>query len=229
VILNSDYSNGLISLRGSNEWVLSPRSARTLKAIPYISRSGHIHATTLAFWRCDAYELYASVASTVYKRLVNITRKIRPKSRPSRDTLIKISLVYSLENNDSWFNRTIAMLFKEHPNRLKNFVYRHIKQMDETHRFLLGQALNVASWLQRRSGLNRSKREKSAYCEVSRSNVTLVARSGLERGRLCARLNRVMNDWSSVFRGPVKHLSSAVNSVQSLLSLEVNPFRRVHP
>jgi hypothetical protein len=156
-------SNGLVVFRISERWTLDARSKRTLRAVPYIDRNGLIHATTVCWWRCSSYQLYATIVATVYKRLKHLVSGIHNRKKRCKDTnlLLKIALHYSATNDDSWYKRCLAMLYGTNKNLL-SFVYYKIKSVDANKGFLYDQALNNASWFKRHSRFSR-KCDKSTF------------------------------------------------------------------
>jgi len=189
-------SNGLFKFRTSKTWMTGIRSAKSVCKVPYIDKQGEIHATSICYWRCDATQLYASVTSTVYKRLVGMSRTVPYKKRCARDLLLKIALVYSLENDECWFRRCKAMLGKA--KDLRNFVYGFMKRMDQNKRFLFDQAQQVALWFQFRSRLPR-RRDRSTIVCANADNFETVAK-GLEVSKLEHKLSEIFAKWCSIFR-----------------------------
>lgn len=140
-------SNGLVRFRLSEKWF--PGASKRDASIPFIDHTGHIHALSLGTWRCSPPQLFATISSTVHKRLMAVTRHQNKKKRCNLDWLFKISLVYTITNNDSFFRRCLSMLKSMDPN-IRKFVYYHIKNLDANRRFLYDQALNCALWFQSR-------------------------------------------------------------------------------
>jgi len=194
-------SNGLFKFHTSNRWVSSPRAKKDVKKIPYIDQGGHMHACSIAYWRCDAYQMFSSLSSTIYKRIVGSMRKQIPYSkRCASDVILRMSLMYTLDNNDSWLRRCKGMLFSNKSKQLRSYVYYSYKQLDQTKRFLVDQAMNFALWFQFRQRIPRS-RDRSKSCVVEDATYTSFSPDGsLERSRLIHNLNEYMSRWCSVFR-----------------------------
>jgi len=197
--------------------------------VPYIDSCGRIHATSIAMWKCNAYELYGSIVSTVYKRLVNKARKIRFKYRPNKDLLLKIAALYGLFNEDNWYNRVFAMMYTSNSKHLKSLVYKRIKQMDSNTRFLLDQVLQATLWFQHRVRLVRGGRRemsKPSVCPDNYHYYPFPVNEGFVDSKVIASTNRFLFQWVSVYTHPLDQQSRAVNSVQSLLALEDNLFSK---
>jgi hypothetical protein len=214
-------SNGLFKFHSSNKWVPSPRAKTDVKKIPYIDRNGDMHAVSIAYWRCDAYQMFSSLSSTVYKRLIgNVRKRIPIKKRCTPDLLLKISLMYTLDNNDSWFRRCKGMLFSSKTKQLRDFVYYSYKHLDQTKRFLVDQAMNFALWFQFRQRIPRS-RDRSKSCVANDSTLTSFSHVGsFERSQLSHSLNDLMSRWCSVYRTSVGDILT-VDSVQWTKSMSV--------
>jgi len=156
-------SNGLVRYKASQRWYCTHQAKRRDRCVPYIDRNGLIHAHVVSTWKCTSYQLYATIASTVYKRLKSVVRSIRPKDRTRPNLLMKIAALYAIDNNDSWYNRCLAMIFQSKRKQLLAHVYRMIHTVDENKRFLLDQVFHNTLWFQSRSRRPRSlgRRDKS--------------------------------------------------------------------
>lgn len=141
-------SNGLVRFRTSEKWF--PGIPKRDYSVPFIDEWGHIHALSLGTWRCSPVQLFATICSTVYKRLRNITRTQYRKKRCNLDCLFKISLIYTITNDDSFFRRCLSMIQRMDRN-IRKFVYYNLHKMDANRRFLVDQVRNCALWFQSRA------------------------------------------------------------------------------
>lgn len=163
----SPASNGLVRFRLSEKWYpkILPKGDFS---IPFIDHSGHIHALSLGTWRCSPVQLFATICSTVYKRLTNITRSQNRKKRCNLDCLFRASLYYTITNDDSFLRRCLSMLYRMDKN-IQGFVYFKTKQMDANRRFLYDQVRVYSPlWFQSRVRVCE-RRVKSNNCDSSKA------------------------------------------------------------
>lgn len=212
---DNPHSNGLVVFRVSNRWYTDKRSQKDVLAVPYIDRSGLIYATPVCWWKCTAFQLYATITATVYKRLKSLVYSIPHKRRPRDSNLIfKIAMIYADTNDDSWYKRCIAMLFNNKSSDLLHFVNSKLR-MDANKGFLYGQALYNASWLKRRSRFCR-KCDKSIINDrpLAFQLYHLWSKDHLSRGSTERSVAiDFAKHWSSVYRvDSAKHSTAAFNS-----------------
>jgi hypothetical protein len=156
----SNRPDSLVRFKESEKWFFDGNAAKRFRKVPYIDRNGLIHASVICSWKCSSYQLYMTIAATVYKRLKNLLYKVRHKYRPKPNLLARIAMVYALENNDSWYKRCISMLFAKRRDALYAHVYYYLKHVDANKRFLFDQVLQNTLWLQSRV-LHAAPRERS--------------------------------------------------------------------
>lgn len=197
IIPKRPQSNGLVVFRESNKWHPVHRPKRDVYSVPYIDRSGLVHAYTLGVWKCNPFQLYSTIVSTVFKRLSSLNRKIRPKFRIEHGLLLKVAMHYVYSNDDSWYKRCLSMLFNKGKGLL-GFVYKKFKQVDTNTRFLYDQVLKNTSWFQRRGPC--SSRDKSTTDDDNSKRPNYISpREGTYRMDASMILNLQL-EWGSVFR-----------------------------
>lgn len=151
-IPNHPVSNGLVRFKISERWH-NEQLNKKLYAIPYIDQRGFVHSQILAFWKCTSTQLFATVVSTVHKRLWSINAK-KAKSysgkRISSDLIYKIALIYVLSFDNYWLKRSLALI--ERGRSPVRHVFWKLSKLDANKRFLYDQSQNsVALWFQSRT------------------------------------------------------------------------------
>lgn len=197
IIPKVPVQNGLIRFRNSLKWCGGSTAGQRWHHIPYIDHVGQIHATSLARWRCTAPQLFATLTSTVFKRLWGRTRKGPYKYRPKADLLYKVAQFYVITNNDSFFRRSLVMLRKGLHRELGKFVYYMIKNLDANNRFLYDQALFGALWFQSRQGRCPGRVLSNQMIEISRNDGT--ATRGVSSLR--CHFDKLVVAWARVYSG----------------------------
>jgi len=190
-------SNGLVVFRKSDNWHGLHRPRKDVYSVPLIDRSGLIHAYTLGVWRCNHFQLYSTIVSTVFKRLCSLNRKIRHKYRIEYGLLLKIAIHYAYTNDDSWFKRCVSMLFNKGTGLL-SFVYKKFKQVDTNTRFLYDQVLKNTSWFQHRGPCRLRDKSTTDDNDVMRKNY-VSPRVGIHSGN-AKLIDDRQHEWGSVYR-----------------------------
>lgn len=152
IVPKQPVSNGLVRFKMSDRWYRGSTSAKKWHLVPFIDKIGRVHATSVGSWMCHPAQLLATTVSTVFKRLLSRCRHFSRDKRPSMHLLFRVAAYYCVTNDDSFFNRSSAMLFKASPRDLSKFVYRKEKRLSKTNRFLLDQLHFVNLWLKSRVG-----------------------------------------------------------------------------
>lgn len=202
-------SNGLVRFRYSKNW-FDARFRKEQYAVPFIDHKGHIHATPVGVWVCRPSDLFATICSTVSKRLYALNRRLKRKKRCPPDLLFRIALLYSIDNNDSWFRRCRAMITSNRSRQLRRFVYRYEKHLDANRRFLYDQAQSRALWFQSRvRRCERRDQSKFDKATQKRLNTIGLGVKGSDDYNLVS--------WCSVYRtsrnyGPVETINSLFKS-----------------
>jgi len=127
VVPKTPAHNGLVRFRNSLRWCGGSTAGQRWHHIPFIDHVGQIHATSLAKWRCTAPQLFATITSTVFKRLWGQTRYGPIKDRCKSGLLYKVAQVYTITNDDSFFRRSLSMLARQRHTELGKFVYYKIR------------------------------------------------------------------------------------------------------
>jgi ribosomal protein L31E len=200
-------SLGIVRYKTSNKWASPHRTKSVNTMVPYIDRVGQIHGTSVSTWKCNPYQLYATISSTVHKRLCNVVRGLPRKYRARSALLMKIALIYTITEDNTWFRRCLAMAKRCNKN-LRSFVYYKEKHLDTDKRFLIGQALQAALWLQSRTRkckllrVRVQSRNKDSGTECQSHDIRFSASD------MCTgyqRLDRIMTTWASVYTGQCDH------------------------
>jgi len=137
-----------MEFRSSLRWRTDSTSVRKCYQVPFVSKSGKLSANTLYFWKAYPEQVFMSVVSTIYQRLLKIQLK-RHKfvGRGLRDCLIKAATIYYI-NKDDWFLDRLLGITKSEPlKRIRNFVHYFVCELDDNKRFVYSQALHQANWL----------------------------------------------------------------------------------
>lgn len=137
-----------MKVRSSLRWIDSgPSFSRKVHAIPYVSTSGKFSLNTLCFWKAHPEQVFTSVISTVYSRLLRISlkRKIR-LSRFVRNSLMKVSIVYTI-TKDNWVIDRFLGIQKNSVKSANHFAHFCVFHLDEDKRFVYSQAFKQAHWL----------------------------------------------------------------------------------
>jgi len=139
---------GLANFKVSQIWSRGLKSARTTRIVPYIDRKGLIHATACCTWTSTAPQIFATILSTVYKRLWGRFSHYEYRARPKPNDLFKIALLYTITNDDYWYLRAYEICIRSRP--VLKHLYRKYKQLDDNTKVLYDQALKNALWFQSR-------------------------------------------------------------------------------
>jgi hypothetical protein len=118
--------------------------------IPYVSLSGKLSIHTLYVWKTYPQSVFYSVVSTVYQRLLKILlKRFNYKlSRRYRDIIIKISILYILNQNDTLIDRFLGMARSRTPIKyVAGYAHYCVSDLDENKRFVYSQAYFQANWL----------------------------------------------------------------------------------
>jgi len=203
IVPKSPAHNGLVRFKNSLRWCGGSTAGQRWHHIPYIDHVGQIHAVSVARWRCSAPQLFATITSTVFKRLWGRTRKGPIKDRVRAGLLYQVAQYYTITNDDSFLRRTLSMLVRRRHRELGRFVYYKIKHLDANNRFLYDQALYGALWFQSRQDRCPGRELSNQMIEVQRD----------ERSVFCSsrcHFDKLMVTWARVYSGASAHPSVAV-------------------
>jgi len=140
-----------MEFRTSVRWFSTSHSRAKYQAIPFISKSGKLSLHTFCVWKAYPEQVFFSLVSTVYSRILKILRK-RYKYRVRRRLLncaFKASILYMIFKHDSILDRFLGMTRKgAAPTRaVENFIHSMVCDLDENKRFVYSQAYFQANWL----------------------------------------------------------------------------------
>jgi len=203
VVPKTPAHNGLVRFRNSLRWCGGSTAGQRWHHIPFIDHVGQIHATSLAKWRCTAPQLFATITSTVFKRLWGQTRYGPIKDRCKSGLLYKVAQVYTITNDDSFFRRSLSMLARQRHTELGKFVYYKIKNLDANNRFLYDQALYGALWFQ-------SRQDRCPGRVLSNQMIEIQRNEGKMFSSLRCHFDRLMVAWARVYSGASAHPNGAV-------------------
>jgi hypothetical protein len=166
-------SNGLVRFKRSPLWMgagRGPVSARldhitwakrgttwqnetskTSFVLPLINKVGMITPYLLGIWKCSYHEIFATLLSTVYKRLqARVWSRYKKKAQVSEHQLLKLAFIHVCHPNDIRFFNTAYSLISR-PKMLLKYLYKNFKKMDESIRFLFDQLCKSSSWFQHKA------------------------------------------------------------------------------
>lgn len=136
--------------RTSIRWFSEHQSIRKMFQIPFISKSGKFSINTLYFWKAYPEQIFFSVISTVYQRLLKIMTKRHSRiNRRFRDAIIKIAIVYAIIKDDTIIDRFLGMTRRGGApiKAISNYAHYCAVQLNEDKRFVYSQAFHQANWL----------------------------------------------------------------------------------
>jgi hypothetical protein len=138
-----------MKFRSSTRWFSQDLSFRKVFQIPFISRSGKFSVNTLYFWRAYPEQVFMSIVSTIFCRILAILRKrFKRVNRRLSDAIIKVATVYAINKDDYIIDRFLGMARPGTPKKLiSNFAHFCAIQLDDDKRFVYSQALRRADWL----------------------------------------------------------------------------------
>jgi len=195
---NKPTPNGLVRFKESSRWYSGAHFWKKWHGVPFIDRSGQIYAIALARWHTESPKLFATILSTVFKRLRGKNFRLYRKKRANLDTLYEISAIYTVTNNDWFFRRCHEMLSRGLISQLRKFLYWYKRnKLSKTNRFLLDQSRFACLWLQSRSDFCPS-RERSHPIKKGCRSKTNPGWDVNEGQRFAA----AMREWANVFVGP---------------------------
>jgi len=152
--------NRLVAFRSSERWTAGLKSKTTIRGIPFITRHGFISSNLVYYQKCSAAQWFATVTSTIFKRLQRWWHKLSKINskvpRNFNDFLLRLSLYYVLTDRYSVLLRIFQCAIRNRKSA-RAFLYKVTSQMDENQRFLYGLALQSAKWLQLRGEPPRVK------------------------------------------------------------------------
>jgi len=143
-----------MSLKTSTRWFRNWKNFTEVRPIqiPFILPSGKISTRKLATWKCFPEQAVASVASTVYHRLLKILRKrlterkIKPKDY---SVCFRIAVYYSITHSDYFLDRALALLGRS--RKIAKVVSCFIGKLSDKLWFVYRQICLQISWLTSRS------------------------------------------------------------------------------
>jgi len=210
-VLDSPKSNGLVRFKISTRWFQFARSKQVLRAVPFIDYRGFIHSVSVCYWKCTSPQLFATILSTVYKRLKAGERKVIFKYRVKPKQLFEIALLYTITLDSYWLTRTLEILKRRKSGVLARHIYWKKTNVGSNKRFLFDQASLNALWLQSRVHAPRVTPTPNAlilkYQARTPHNVAPL-------WSVTSCLNRFMYDWSLPFRvRPIDNILGSLNSL----------------
>lgn len=122
---------------------------RKFHAIPFVSKSGKLSIHTLYLWKAYPEQVFMSVVSTVYRRLLCLHwKRFHYVRRRDLNNLLKVSIVFVI-TKDSWLiDRFLGMNRTGTSKKaVTNFVHFCVSQLDGDKRFVYSQAYKQANWL----------------------------------------------------------------------------------
>lgn len=138
-----------MEFRTSTRWFSQDSSVRRVFAIPFVSKSGKLTVNTLYYWRAYPEQVYLSMVSTIYSRMLKILiKRYKRVSRRHRDACIKVAAAYAINKDDYIVDRFLGMSHRGTPiGSISNFAHYCAIQLDDDKRFVYSQALRRADWL----------------------------------------------------------------------------------
>jgi hypothetical protein len=204
-------SNGLVRFKQSLAWMQFSRSKKALRAVPFIDHRGFIHSVAVCYWKCTSPQLFATILSTVYKRLHAGERKVIFKYRVKPKLLFEIALLYTITLDSYWLTRTMELLKRRNLAVLVKHIYWKKNNVGSNKRFLFDQASLNALWLQSRVFAPRVTPTPNALILKYQARVPLNV-APLWSVTSC--LNRFMYDWACAFSpGPTDNILGSLNSL----------------
>jgi hypothetical protein len=148
-----------MEFRTSIRWFSHGSSVRKARHVPFVSISGKVSIHTLYIWKCLPQQLFTSMISTTYKRLLKIiTKRFHRVKYDHRNACIKAAILYYLNLNDSFIDRFLGMFRKGTPMRsVMNYLQYCVSGLDENKRFVYSHAFYQAKWLKFQSLGTRDK------------------------------------------------------------------------
>lgn len=142
-----------VSFRTSFRWFVSS-DLRTTNSVPYISSSGKLSIYNVYRWDSLPAQVFASVVSTSYTRMMNLLHKRHSKNfayvKSLRNACIKVALCYVITHNDYVIDRFLGMTRRKARTPKKvvnNYAHRCVCNLDGDKRFVYSQAYTQANWL----------------------------------------------------------------------------------
>jgi len=139
----------------------------------------------LAAMKCSPQKLYASIVTTVYRRLQARVNKAKASKHDvvlSRLQILKLAAYYVITGNKYGLDRVLRNKRSPLPH-----LYSLVKKMDDKNRFLLDQTLCRVSWFQLRAVRPRVK------------SIVLSGKGTPPRGREFAYLSDSLNLWAATY------------------------------
>jgi hypothetical protein len=166
-----------MSLKTSTRWFRNWKDFTKVQPIqiPFILPSGKISTRKLATWTCFPEQAVASVASTVYHRLLKILRKrLTERSIKSRDYSIcfRIAVYYSITHSDYFLDRALALLGRS--RKIAKVISCFISKLSDKLWFVYRQVCLQTSWLTSRS---KWISDKLRVKEISRDLIVKASKS----------------------------------------------------
>lgn len=145
--------SGGVSFRSSMRWFVS-RDQLVTNSVPYISKQCKISIYNTYRWRSYPAQTFATVASTLYRRIMNLLLKRHSNNlsyaKGLRNACIKVSLCYAITHHDYIIDRFLGMTRRKSrsPKKVVNgYVHRCVCNLDGDKRFVYSQAYTQANWL----------------------------------------------------------------------------------
>jgi len=151
-----------MEFRSSLIW-FSHSSVRRTYCVPFITKSGKLSIHSLYVWKAHPEQIFFSMVSTVYRRLLRIISKRNFKSISASfcHSIMKVAIVYMLHKSDNIIDRFLGMARPGTPMKAVNgYAHFCVTALDENKRFVYSQAWYQAYWLK---FLGRRPRDKSRY------------------------------------------------------------------
>jgi len=201
-----------MEFRSSTRWFSETSSKREVFQVPFVSKSGKFSASTLYFWRAYPEQVFMSVLSTVYQRILKIMlKRFSHVNRRYRDACIKVSAVYMILKNDYIIDRFLGMARPGTPIKVvSNFAHYCAIQLDEDERFVYSQALHRANWLKFQA---HGPGDKSSKHRCHRTHLRNLL-DGLDEPNLIGKyegFKKSVDFWKSKYFGTLRSSSFEVD------------------
>lgn len=207
-------SNGIIRFKQSRYWVQDYQfEKKRCFVFPHINKNGEIEWTSYGVWKTYPSILFASILSTVYKRIEKILFYHRDrKHRVSRYLIFQIALKYVV-SGDIHIMRRMIECGKRSGKSLRKMIYHCRRTEEDEYRFLSDHAESFGLWFQHRSAPKNAFRAESVQNWILSKKLPVGTKSNLSK------LVKQIDSWATVLRSSVGKLPSI--SVVSDTSKEV--------
>lgn len=186
-----------VRLLRSERWAADPQKSKiSVRAQPFILKSGHISGSATLTWRCSAYQWFATLVRSIIERIMDRTAVSRRSRYKTWRQLTAVAIFYAITNDDRAFERLLNCQRRGFTGLLHHYKLR----MDAKNRFLYDQALSGALWFELR-GNPRVQSIKRTILEQYRSFEYRSYDSARERRE---RVNELSDPWIVKFNHLLK-------------------------